>query len=778
MVNWIKCLYPRQSRFRRTIILPIIIFIITTLFLYVLVEYYTVITDHNDTSSSLPLVLKSNSSNLTCVLQKETYNSIRMAPSNYCKEKLRNLSCEIQTNPNFYPESLPRFCPIHDGHFGDIIGCVSFDDNSINQTKKKPFLETDIICIDYCLKRSLPFAEYNAITSQCICSLKFPDHDRVVIPDRKCPENTFNYDTFGKNVSTLYRTGFRHFGNRLEKHRRPENDTPTVIVFFLTVGGRKNLRQIHRLLRAIYLDQHYYLIHVDKRDDYLHYELGKLSLKYSNIRLTRKRYPTTWGSSTLLDAHLSAFKDIFEEFKWNFSFIINLSESDFPLKSIRVLTNVLSVYTPYNFLGPHGRQPFEPLIKSNVDLRDKKIVLMKINLEIIYDGGSDWYVLNREFVHYVTYGNDELINGIRHLSNYSLLSCEMFFHTVLTNSIYCDTYIRNNLRFVNWDRKRGCKCQHKNVVDWCGCSPVIFKMVDKLRFNQTITTPIFFARKFDPTIDETIIDWLDAKVTRQNISNGAAYLQNIYHSFDGIEKFSYRLELFDLFARSKLNEYQSNHFKLEQIHNVFRSSIFQGYSLQYKSSLGEQIELFVKLNSLVAKRSDAVKSFDVGLQIDIKEMVITERSRTFFEPEEIKVIIEWQTVRRNDTALLIKSPDDIVVYRLKLNSSKTLFVVDIAFAAISIPDMRGVWEISIVDINTEDVLALSDFLVLSSDNEPSATTKNLKVLDTFWSLSNMCSTMMNSSLSNNLLHETTPIIHDCFQQTWSVFFFDSKTNWE
>ena len=67
-----------------------------------------------------------------------------------------------------------------------------------------------------------------------------------------------------------------------------------------------------------------------------------------------------------------------------------------------------------------------PLIQS----RNKNKTIEKIfisNLDIVYDGGSDWYVLNREFVYYVTYGNDELINALRHIFNYSFLPCEVYF---------------------------------------------------------------------------------------------------------------------------------------------------------------------------------------------------------------------------------------------------------------------------------------------------------------------------------------------------------------
>jgi protein xylosyltransferase len=96
-----------------------------------------------------------------------------------------------------------------------------------------------------------------------------------------------------------------------------------------------------------------------QRENYLYKELNILLKTIPNIHLTNTRYPTTWGSSTLLTAHLEAFKQIFDELKWNFSFILNLSESDFPLKSVQVLTNFLSTYTFYNFLRSHSREPFK-----------------------------------------------------------------------------------------------------------------------------------------------------------------------------------------------------------------------------------------------------------------------------------------------------------------------------------------------------------------------------------------------------------------------------------
>lgn len=54
---------------------------------------------------------------------------------------------------------------------------------------------------------------------------------------------------------------------------------------------------------------------------------------------------------------------------------------------------------------------------------------------------------------------------------------------MLENSPACETLVDNNLRVTNWNRKLGCKCQYKHIVDWCGCSPNDFKPQDFLRLQ-------------------------------------------------------------------------------------------------------------------------------------------------------------------------------------------------------------------------------------------------------------------------------------------------------
>lgn len=162
-----------------------------------------------------------------------------------------------------------------------------------------------------------------------------------------------------------------------------------------------------------------------------------------------------------------------------------------------------------------------------------------IIIGIQVDGGSDWFALSRDFVEYVADPNrDSLVTNLSKLFKYTLLPAESFFHTILRNSRFCNTYIDNNLHMTNWKRKLGCKCQYKAVVDWCGCSPNDFKLEDFNRLRNTVDRNIFFARKFEPVIDHRIIDrveeWLYPDRANKTIKMRGydAYWQSLYHHAD------------------------------------------------------------------------------------------------------------------------------------------------------------------------------------------------------------------------------------------------------
>ncbi|EHB16487.1 Xylosyltransferase 2 [Heterocephalus glaber] len=327
-----------------------------------------------------------------------------------------------------------------------------------------------------------------------------------------------------------------------EIRAQPPMDGPPVrIAYMLVVHGRA-VRQLKRLLKAVYHERHFFYIHVDQRSNYLHREVMALAQQYENVRVTPWRMVTIWGGASLLRMYLRSMRDLLEVPGWTWDFFINLSATDYPTRTNEELVAFLSKNRDKNFLKSHGRDNSRFIKKQGLDRLFHecdshmwRLGERQIPVGIVVDGGSDWFVLTRSFVEYVVYTDDPLVAQLRQFYTYTLLPAESFFHTVLENSPACESLVDNNLRVTNWNRKLGCKCQYKHIVDWCGCSPNDFKPQDFLRLQQ-VSRPTFFARKFESTVNQEVLEILDFHLYGSYPSGTPAlkaYWENTYHVADG-----------------------------------------------------------------------------------------------------------------------------------------------------------------------------------------------------------------------------------------------------
>lgn len=69
----------------------------------------------------------------------------------------------------------------------------------------------------------------------------------------------------------------------------------------------------------------------EQRQDYLYRELKKLEKTRSNIKVMDQRLSTIWGGASLLKVLRAAIRTLFT-LSTPFDYVINLSESDFPIK--------------------------------------------------------------------------------------------------------------------------------------------------------------------------------------------------------------------------------------------------------------------------------------------------------------------------------------------------------------------------------------------------------------------------------------------------------------
>uniref|UniRef100_A0A8D2JC46 Xylosyltransferase 1 n=1 Tax=Varanus komodoensis TaxID=61221 RepID=A0A8D2JC46_VARKO len=428
---------------------------------------------------------------------------------------------------------------------------------------------------------------------------------------------------------------------------------PVRIAYVLVVHGRAS-RQLTRMFKAIYHKDHFYYIHVDKRSSYLHRQVLQFASQYPNVRVTSWRMATIWGGASLLSTYLQAMQDLMAMKDWPWDFFINLSAADYPIRTNDQLVAFLSRYRDMNFLKSHGRDNARFIRKQGLDrlflecdthmwrLGDRKIPE-----GITIDGGSDWFLLNRKFVEYVTFSTDDLVTKMKRFYSYTLLPAESFFHTVLENSPHCDSMVDNNLRITNWNRKLGCKCQYKNIVDWCGCSPNDFKPTDFHRFQQT-ARPTFFARKFEAVVNQEIIGQLDYYLYG-NYPSGTpglrSYWENVFDEPDGTHSLSdVALTMYHSFSRLGLRRAETS-FHAESdnscryypmghpvsVHLYFLADHFQGFLIKHHAtnlaaSKLETLETWVmpkKVFKIASPPSDfgRLQFSEIGTEWDAKERI-------------------------------------------------------------------------------------------------------------------------------------------------------------
>ncbi|CAH8619356.1 unnamed protein product [Heterobilharzia americana] len=326
---------------------------------------------------------------------------------------------------------------------------------------------------------------------------------------------------------------------------------PIRIVYLLVWNGRSWFH-IRRMFKLIYHIRHYFYIHVDARCDYLFTMVKSFIRNYPpNVYITPTRLSPVWGGQSLLDMFLSSLKDLSTNMRdWKWDFVINLSESDMPIRPNHELVTYLShnrdkiflrsfSHTGQSFLRNQG---FGQLFLE-CDSYVWHLGERPIPPRIILDGGSDWMILPKVFVDYVIHSEDRLIHDVKEYFRYSLLPVESFFHTVAQNTHFCTSVINHYLRFINWKRPQGCGCKYGSVVDWCGCSPLtlngpkdaesLCELTGKCLKPNYDLQPLFFARKFDSTIDIGIINFIVSKLLerhdiKDNINSDNYYLENIY----------------------------------------------------------------------------------------------------------------------------------------------------------------------------------------------------------------------------------------------------------
>uniref|UniRef100_A0AAG5D7T0 protein xylosyltransferase n=1 Tax=Anopheles atroparvus TaxID=41427 RepID=A0AAG5D7T0_ANOAO len=622
--------------------------------------------------------------------RKETISAVHRAKSQTCKAKIVDVACKIQDG-TFYPAQLPNTCPRGAHSPNRALGC--FRDEKDFRLLSGYFTTFKTVnspekCIRLCLQSGYPFAgvQYGY---ECFCgddepkvSVKLPDSSCNI----KCPGDA-KQACGGFFTMNVYETGIRKFAAKTTEAVPNPNEESVRVVFLMTLNGRA-VRQVRRLLKALYSPRHYYYIHIDARQEYLYRELLELESQFPNIRLSRKRFSSIWGGASLLQMLLSTMEYLLHESGWKWDFVLNLSESDFPLKTVDQLVTFLTANRGQNFVRNHGREVQRFIQKQGLDMtfvecdnRMWRLGDRTLPAGIVIDGGSDWVCLSREFAQYVATDSerDVLVQGLLQVFGYTILPAESFFHTALRNSRFCHTYTNNNLHMTNWKRQLGCKCQYRHIVDWCGCSPNNFRGEDWDRLQGSQHKKLFFARKFEALVNQAIVlqleEWIFGPYPADYPSLHA-YWQNVYHhedtqtSSDGA-LLSVAHGLLRVNARSNAVQLYEPH-RIRQITHYLERDVYRGLLVRHDALLDDSGAL-VELETWVSPITTAKVTRNTPLA---RRLTHLEVSTEYDEKEQLSRNFQRTIGTNAEPALIFRLAPPTEAEKAKANTTNYSLTVE------------------------------------------------------------------------------------------------------
>jgi len=276
----------------------------------------------------------------------------------------------------------------------------------------------------------------------------------------------------------------------------------TTIAYCMMV--HKNPDQVARCLKRLYTKEDFFYYQIFQTKDTPSMDVWHKALlteKKDNVFLF-SNYKGSYATFGFVKAVLDAM-DFFQEHTYDY--FINLSGQCYPIQPIPQIKKELGA-TKVAYLN------YESLPSKNLwngglnriqnywfNVGKYRFHLPKIQKQLPYHlkpyWGWNWFCLPKKFVDYILEYITDHPKLIPYFS-YSLCPDELFFQTILLNSPLNSEVVNDYKRYIEWKNKDN-------------AHPTIFTSED---FPKIKDSGMWFARKFDMTVDSKILDMIDTSI--------------------------------------------------------------------------------------------------------------------------------------------------------------------------------------------------------------------------------------------------------------------------
>lgn len=271
------------------------------------------------------------------------------------------------------------------------------------------------------------------------------------------------------------------------------------------VSAYKLPAQLERLLRRLQGPGVSFAVHVDRKTRRPVWD--EMVSRCRDLDVTwLPRHRSQWGGFGHVRATLKGI-DHFVEGGIPFEYAVLLTGQDYPLRSSTAIADFLDAADGRSYMR-HVALPWAPWgPRGGLDRVEDWHLITYRRLHLALPlrrrvpaalepyGGSAYWCLSSRLVHFV-HGflseNPDYVRFFRHV----FVPDELFFQTIIMNSKLRNTIENDDLRYLDWSREP---------------APAVLTHDD---LSALLAASQLFARKFDATVDSSVLDALDAHLDR------------------------------------------------------------------------------------------------------------------------------------------------------------------------------------------------------------------------------------------------------------------------
>lgn len=285
--------------------------------------------------------------------------------------------------------------------------------------------------------------------------------------------------------------------------------------------AHKNFGQLRKLIELLDDPRNDIFVHVDAKAKNFRQESLDGTTRQSRLIVLPQRFKVNWGGVSIMRSELALLKKATSESEYAYYHL--LSGMDMPIKTQDEIHAFFNEHKGYEFINlwefkkstrsrfryftifPEGEGKFRTRIINHIFKGLQMAVGFRINRNIDFRFGSQWFSITDSLARYVVEKENWLEKVFRHTSTCD----EIFLPTLVaespfSNRLYVPAAVKNqkevnmaNMRFIDWTR--GESVRH----------PWVFRAGD---MSLLESVPHLWARKFDETVDNNIINMIYNKL--------------------------------------------------------------------------------------------------------------------------------------------------------------------------------------------------------------------------------------------------------------------------